>query len=211
MLSTMQRSCMTTTTNELWAKAWAKETEGLNLETARRAGRATKENPNKEDGNWWNTNGSIWVDNYIKWRKNNPNWKIWTTPQGVRAIELELNPVIAGVPVKMFIDRIFEVNGQLVIVDLKTSRARPTSDLQLGFYKVGVEMMIGTEVNLGNYWMSRESGTGEMIDLSRYTKDTLEYFVDGFDKARKAGIFLPNLQSCSYCGLTEHCQFTKGK
>ncbi len=85
------------------------------------------------------------------------------------------------------------------------------SDLQLGFYKVGVEEMLGVKVNLGNYWMSRESGTGEMIDLSRYTKDMLEYFVDGFDKARKAGIFLPNLQSCSFCGLTEHCQFTKGK
>ena len=73
MLSTTQRSCMITTTNELWAKAWAKETEGLNLETARRAGRATKENPNKEDGNWWNINGSVWVDNYIKWRQNNPD------------------------------------------------------------------------------------------------------------------------------------------
>lgn len=209
MRFTTRQNYMITTTNELWAKAWRKETEGLNLETARRAGRATKENPNKEDGNWWNINGSVWVDNYIKWRQNNPDWKIWTTPQGTRAIELELNPVIAGVPVKMFIDRIFEVNGQLVIVDLKTSRARPTSDLQLGFYKVGVEQMIGVPVNLGNYWMSRESGTGEMIDLSRYTLDTLEYFVDGFDKARKAGIFLPNLQSCSFCGLKEHCQFTK--
>ena len=202
---------MTTTINPLWAKAWAKETEGLNLDTARRAGRATKENPNKEDATWWNINGSKWVDNYITWRKNNPDWKIWTTPQGVKAIELELNPEIAGVPVKMFIDRVFEVNGQLVIVDLKTSSRRPVSDLQLGFYKVGIEMMLGVKVNLGNYWMSRESGTGEMIDLSRYTQDTLEYFVDGFDKARKAGIFLPNLQSCSYCGLTEHCQFTKGK
>lgn len=197
------------TTNELWAKAWKKETEGLDLATARVAGKSTKANPNREDAHWWNEQGSAWVDNYIKWRKNNPNWKIWTTPQGARAIELELNPVIAGVPVKMFIDRIFKVDGKLVIVDLKTSRTRPTSDLQLGFYKVGVEQMIGAEVNLGNYWMSRESGTGEMIDLSRYTVDMLEYLVSGFDKARKAGIFLPNLSSCNFCGLTEHCTFTK--
>ena len=202
---------MTMTMNDLWVKAWNKETEGLDLATARVAGRSTKANPGREDANWWYEQGSTWVDNYIKWRKNNPNWKIWTTHQGARAIELELNPVIAGVPVKMFIDRIFEVDGKLVIVDLKTSRARPQSDLQLGFYKIGVEMMLGVEVNLGNYWMSRESGTGEMIDLSRYTQDTLEYFVDGFDKARKAGIFLPNLQSCNFCGLTEHCQFTKDK
>ena len=197
--------------NPLWEKAWAEETKDLDFSIARVAGRATKEFPNKEDANWWNTKGPEWVENYILWRKNNPDWKIWTTQEGVKAIELELNPVIAGVPVKMFIDRIFEVNGELVIVDLKTSKARPTSDLQLGFYKVGVEEVLKTKVSLGNYWMSRDSGTGEMIDLSRYTLDTLEYFVSGFDKARKSGIFLPNLQSCSYCGLTEHCQFTKEK
>lgn len=195
--------------NTYWHDAWLKEIDGLDFAKARTAGRATKANPNKEDGAWWYENGSIWTDQYIQWRKSNPDWKIWTTPQGVKAIELELNPIIAGVPVKMFIDRIFEVNGQLVIVDLKTSRTRPTSDLQLGFYKVGVEMMLGVEVNLGNYWMSRESGTGAMIDLTRYTKDTLEYFVDGFDKARKAGIFLPNLQSCNICGVKQYCQFTK--
>jgi hypothetical protein len=194
--------------NALWDKAWLLETKDLNLETARRAGRATVANPNKEDGNWWNTQGSVWVDNYILWRKNNPTWKIWTTPQGARAIELQLNPVIAGVTIKMIIDRIFEVDGKLVIVDLKTSAKRPTSDLQLGFYKVGLEQTLGIEINTGNYWMSRESGTGDMIDLSRYTLDTLEYFAEGFDKARKAGIFLPNLSSCNFCGLTEHCQFT---
>jgi hypothetical protein len=38
--------------------------------------------------------------------------------------------------------------------------------------------------------MSRDSGTSEMIDLSSYTYDKLEYLVSGFDKARKAGCFL---------------------
>jgi ATP-dependent exoDNAse (exonuclease V) beta subunit len=198
-------------TNELWAKAWAQETKDLDLSIARVAGRVTKANPNKEDANWWNEQGPLWVEQYIQWRKANKNWKIWKTPQGVKAIELELNPKIADVPVKMVIDRVFEVDGELVIVDLKTSSRRPTSDLQLGFYKVGLEQMLGVKVNLGNYWMSRDAGTGEMIDLSRYTLDMLEYLVSGFDKARQAGIFLPNLSSCSYCGLTEHCTFTKEK
>jgi hypothetical protein len=198
-------------TNDFWTTAWAKETRDLDLTKARVAGRATKLNPNKEDAAWWNEMGPQWVNNYIAWRKANTDWKLWRTPQGAKAIELELNPIIADVPVKMVIDRVFEVNGELVIVDLKTSARRPTSDLQLGFYKVGLEMMLGVTVNQGNYWMSRDSGTGEMIDLSRYTLDMLEYLVSGFDKARKAGIFLPNLSSCSYCGLTEHCQFTKEK
>lgn len=198
-------------TNAYWDIAWLKETKDLDFSKARVAGRSTKANPDKEDAVWWMNQGSIWVDNYILWRKNNPDWKIWRTPQGAKAVEIELNPVIADVPVKMVIDRVFEVNGQLVIVDLKTSSRRPVSDLQLGFYKVGLEMQFGVEVNLGNYWMSREAGTGEMIDLSRYTLSMLEYMVSGFDKARKAGVFLPNLSSCSFCGLTEHCTFTKEK
>ena len=198
-------------TNAYWDIAWLKETKDLDFSKARVAGRSTKANPDREDAVWWMNQGSIWVDNYILWRKNNPDWKIWRTPQGAKAVEIELNPVIADVPVKMVIDRVFEVNGQLVIVDLKTSARRPVSDLQLGFYKVGLEMQFGVEVNLGNYWMSREAGTGEMIDLSRYTLPMLEYMVSGFDKARKAGVFLPNLSSCSFCGLTEHCTFTKEK
>lgn len=197
--------------NAYWDIAWLKETKDLDFSKARVAGRSTKANPDREDAVWWMNQGSIWVDNYILWRKNNPDWKIWRTPEGAKAVEIELNPVIADVPVKMVIDRVFEVNGQLVIVDLKTSARRPISDLQLGFYKVGLEMQFGIEVNLGNYWMSREAGTGEMIDLSRYTLSMLEYMVSGFDKARKAGVFLPNLSSCSFCGLTEHCTFKKEK
>ena len=95
--------------NELWLKAWESETKDIDLSTARIAGRSTKANPDREDANWWYQQGSKWVDNYITWRKNNKDWKIWTTQQGVRAIELELNPIIADVPVKMFIDRLWGV------------------------------------------------------------------------------------------------------
>lgn len=196
-------------TNQLWADAWAEETKDLDFADARVAGRATKANPNKEDAIWWNTQGPIWVDQYIQWRKSNTNWKLWKTPQGIKAVELELNPIIADVLVKMVVDRVFEVNGELVIVDLKTSIRKPVSDLQLGFYKIGLEQILGITVNQGNYWMSRDSGTGEMIDLSRYTINMLEYFVSNFVKARNDGIFIPNLSSCNYCGFTEHCTFTK--
>ena len=159
---------------ELWDKAWAKESEGIDLTNARIGGRSTKANPNKEDINFWHTSGPMWVEQYIAWRKANPNWKIWTTPDGRPAIELELIPVIAGVPIKMVIDRVFEVNGQLVIVDLKTSQNTPSSTLQLGFYKLGLEVTFGTdalggEIEWGNYYMSRGSNTVEMVDLSGYT------------------------------------------
>jgi hypothetical protein len=196
----------------LWDKAWAKESEGIDLTSARIGGRSTKANPNKEDISFWQSSGPMWVEQYIAWRKANTNWKIWTTPDGRPAIELELIPVVAGVPIKMVIDRVFEVNGQLVIVDLKTSQNTPTSTLQLGFYKLGLEQTFGMEIKWGNYYMSRGSNTVEMVDLSEYTYDKMEFLVKGFDKARKAGIFLPNTNACQYmCGLTQHCQFSTKK
>ena len=192
----------------LWSKAWDECKGDIDLTNARVGGRATKENPNKEDAEWWNKTGPKWLSDYVNWRKNNPDWKIWTLPDGTPAVEFGLMPTIGGVLVKMFIDRVFEVNGQLVIVDLKTSRSLPASALQLGFYKIGIQQMLGVEINFGNYYMSRNSGTGEMIDLSGYTYDKIEYLVNKFEEARQAGIFLPNNNNCNtLCGLTQHCNF----
>ena len=196
----------------LWTESWNVSKGDTDLTNARVGGRATKVNPNKEDIGYWQTQGPMWVEQYIAWRKQNPNWKIWTTPDGRPAIELELIPVVADVPVKMVIDRIFDVDGQLVIVDLKTSKNTPTSTLQLGFYKLGLEETFDVKINWGNYYMSRGSNTVEMVDLSGYTYEKMEYLVKGFDKARRAGVFLPNTNSCQYmCGLTAHCQFSMKK
>lgn len=197
--------------NELWAKAWNEYTHGLDLSTLRVGGRATKEHPNKEDAAFWQVKGPEWVQSYIDWRKMNTNWKIWKTPDGVPAIELGITPKFAGVPVKMVIDRVFEVNGELVVVDLKTSQQTPASSLQLGFYRAGLKQVFGVDINLGNYWMSRHSGTGTMVDISKYTPEMIEYFVKNFDKARQAGIFLPNTNNCNRCGLSDHCPFSSKK
>ena len=195
--------------NELWAKAWAQELGDKDLTNARVGGRATKANPQKEDVNFWQATGPQWVQAYIDWRKANPDWKLWKTPQGVPAIELAMLPEFAGVPVKMILDRVFEVNGELVIVDLKTSQQTPTNTLQLGFYKVGILKTFGIDVKWGTYWMARQHGVSPLVSLKQYTEDKLEYLVAGFDKARKAGIFLPNTNNCQYkCGLTAHCQFS---
>ena len=195
--------------NELWAKAWAQELGDKDLTNARVGGRATKANPNKEDVNFWQATGPQWVQAYIDWRKANPDWKLWKTPQGAPAIELAMLPEFAGVPVKMILDRVFEVNGELVIVDLKTSQQTPTNTLQLGFYKVGMLKTFGIDVKWGTYWMARQHGVSPLVSLEKYTEDKLEYLVSGFDKARKAGIFLPNTNNCQYkCGLTDYCTFS---
>lgn len=200
-----------TTTLDLWNKAWAEESEGIDLAFARVGGRSSKAFPNREDVDFWQQTGPEWVQAYIDWRQSNTNWRIWHTPEGAPAVELGLTPVFAGVPVKMVIDRVFNVDGELVVVDLKTSQQTPASTLQLGFYRLGLKQVLGVDVKYGAYWMARQQGTSPMVDLTSYTDEKLEYLVSNFDKARKAGIFLPNTNNCNRCGLTDHCQFTSKK
>lgn len=202
---------VTSDTLALWDKAWLKESEGVDLTFARVGGRTSKAFPNRENIDFWQQTGPEWVQSYIDWRKANHNWKIWHTPEGAPAVELGLTPVFANVPVKMVLDRVFEVDGELVVVDLKTSQQTPTSTLQLGFYKLGLKQVLGVDIKYGAYWMARQEGTSAMVDLSDYTEEKLEYLVASFDKARKAGIFIPNTNNCNRCGLTEHCQFTSKK
>ena len=197
------------TASLLFQEAWDIEAEGIDLTTARIGGRATKANPNKEDVSFWKETGPKWVQGYIEWRQANPDWKIWTAPDGNPAIELGLLPQVAGVPVKMVIDRIFEVNGELVVVDLKTSQQTPTNPLQLAFYRLGIKKQFGVDIKWGTYWMARQFGVSPLIDLTPYTDEKIEFLVENFDKARKSGIFLPNTSNCQYkCGLTEYCQFS---
>lgn len=201
-----------TIASTLWSTAWDESKGDVDLSTARVGGRATKANPNKEDATFWQTKGPEWVNAYIAWRKQNPTWKIWTAPDGNPGIELALTPIVSDVPIKMIIDRVFEVNGELVIVDLKTSQQTPLSSLQLGFYKLGLEQAFGIEIKWGTYYMSRGSNISEMVDLSQYTYEKMEYLIAQFDKSRKAGIFLPNTNNCQYlCGLTAYCQFSTKK
>lgn len=199
---------------QLWETAWKESKGDLDLTNARVGGRATKVNPNKEDVNFWQSQGPKWVQGYIAWRDANPNWKIWTAPDGNPGIELALTPVVADVPVKMIIDRVFYdiATGELIIVDLKTSQQTPTSSLQLGFYKMGLEKTFGIDVTWGTYYMARGNSMSEMVDLSSYTYDKMEYLIQKFDVARKTGVFLPNTNNCQYmCGLTEYCQFSTKK
>lgn len=193
---------------ELWDNAWIEELGDKDLTNARVSGRATKANPNKEDVTQWQKQGPLWTAQYIAWRQANPAWKIWVTPQGAPAIELGLKIIVAGVPVQMYLDRVFEVDGQLIIMDLKTSQQVPKNPLQLGFYKMGIEQVFDREVNWGNYFMARTAGTSELVDLSWYTRPKMEYLVETFDKARKTGLFLPNPDSCGLCGFTKQCQFS---
>lgn len=163
-----------------------------------------------EGGEWWDTNGPEMVAQWIRFRQYS-NWRIWTTPENVPAVEIELAINVGDTFIKMAIDRVMVTpSGELCIVDLKTGRRTPTSTLQLGFYRYGLKKIYGIEINTGYYWMARQAVMSDAVDLSDYTDEKIEYLVTAFDKARKAHSFIPNTSTCNMCGYTQECIWYKG-
>jgi len=199
--------------NKYWDEAWTRlQEEQLKKKNVAKsewkaAGRVSKANPNKEDGDWWTVNGSTMVDSWINWRKN-AAWKIWEVTPGVPAIELGITPIWNDVPVQMHLDRVMITpDGELVVLDIKTGSRTPSSDLQLGFYAAGMESVLGIRPQYGAYWMARDGGIGEMINLDKYTVDSISDMVTKYDTARRQEIFLPNLNHCVMCGLVKDCKW----
>lgn len=200
--------------NKYWEEAWTKQQAEQSAKTTvdqalwKASGRATKANPDKENNVWWSTNGSDMVDRWIEWRNGDHPWVLWEPTPGIPAIELVVNPIWNNIPVKMIIDRVMiNPDGELVVVDIKTGSRTPMSDLQLGFYAVGIEALFGIRPQYGAYWMAREGGIKELVNLDKYTTEDIIDMITKFDLARKAEIFLPNMSHCVMCSVKDKCKW----
>ena len=173
----------------------------------RAGGKVSKAWPNKENEDWWLNHGPLMLERYETWRDES-GYRIWVTPQGIPAIELELlADVGATLPVKMFIDRVF-INpaGNLAIVDLKSGARSPGSDLQLGFYRVGILQTLGVRVDIGHYWDARKGELSETVSLTRYTPEIVGHWLRQYESAKNHGIYIPNLsERCRACGVRQYC------
>ena len=178
---------------EQW-KTWWSETEkerpeyDLSDTSNWRVAAARTRSP--EDKDWWFTNGYKFFNNWVDWRKANPHLQIARTKDGTLAVELEMEPKINGISIKMVVDRVFQdVNtGEYLIVDLKTGKKTPTMSLQLGFYSYGLRKVYNLDVTNGYYWNARMGELSMPFDLAAYSDSKIETMVQMFDTARKSGI-----------------------
>jgi len=203
---------------ELWLQYWEanvtrqRAVQGQeDVSQWRAGGRATIANPNKEDGTWWQANGIKMLDNWVNFRNAENNLELWVTPQGIPAIELIFNIDLDGVMVKGALDRLMVLpSGELVVLDIKTGARTPSSDFQLGIYAVAMEATFGVRPKFGTYWDARKGGITELVSLDKWTRESVSEIVGMFDKARRAGIFLPNFDHCKMCNFKNDCKYQNG-
>lgn len=163
----------------------------------------------------WNQMGPEFVRAYISWRQRSP-YGIWTTPDGLPAIELDVSGRLPGCPVeiKAYLDRVFRdpIFDQLIIVDLKTSKRPPKNADQFGTYAALLEAKYGVRAKLGVPFMNRRASLGRPYELGEYTAA----FVGGiFGKAWaqiESGQFPVDEtgQACFLCDVSAACAFKGG-
>jgi hypothetical protein len=208
-LGTLLNGSIAQTWREEWSIAVAEQhanapEEYRDFATWRSAGRG------KEDGEWWIVNGLRFCEGYETWRTEGGGKDLTIVEHGVEA---EMNPVLGGVPVKMFADRIFvDQYGQALVVDLKTGSSKQPSSLQLGVYKVGLEKLTGLVAEWGAFYDARKGTLLPPVRLTHWTEERIAALFLLFDRQEKAGEYLPNIGSqCEYmCSMKQWCVYQGG-
>lgn len=177
-------------------------------------GRPTKANPRGEDAEWWRAEGPKMVQRWIDWRAQTP-WEIWIAPDGQPGIELEINVMVDSYqPVKMLIDTVFATgpnNSRPVVLDVKSGSRVPDNTLQLGLYKVGLELFYpGVTIAGGCYWMARTGQSTPVVTLP-YTQKLYAEYMRRLRVAKQTGVFLPNPSNlCKSCKVGQFCAINSG-
>jgi len=204
--------------DEMWNESFiqqiaeAENKSGTNPTDWRRGGRATKDNPDKENKAWWDENGKKMFFDFINaWQES--QFEIWVSPQNVPGVEIEFNNNFGEVPIKAFADAIVVTPaGELAVVDFKTGSYMPDSSLQLGVYASMMEMQFGIRPSKGYYYSARKAQFIEAVGLDRWTIPLLTELFAQFARGLEQEIFLPNIgMSCGTCGVKEYCYAVGGQ
>lgn len=175
---------------------------------------STGKNPPRSQEEWdhW---GPIFIQRYVDWRKRAP-WKIWTTPDSWRAIELDVSGKLPGcdLEIKAFLDRVFHdpITDSLWIVDAKSGSKDATIE-QLGTYAALLEVKYGVRADKGLTFNVRKGTPSSVKDLSKWTPEYAGEIYSETAQDVLAGIFPAKPESfrcAKMCGVRHACAAVGG-
>ena len=163
--------------------------------------------------------GCQYTDKWIQWR-NDSDYDIVgvevpiSLPFHYEADQMQYEK--GDIIFRGYVDRLVleRSTGKMGVVDLKTGKSTPSSDMQLGWYKVGVSE--DKEENWltpswGAYWKADTGQLTEKVDLSKWTADLVHSYGQMFVEATDHEIFLPNLNAkCDRCPVQRACYAHSG-
>jgi len=186
------------------------ETTNKPPEQWRRGGRVSKDKPNREDLDWWNIEGLRELFDYQRFLSLG-NYKIHAH-EGTLLSEFETTATFGGQTVKGYLDAVYEDTrtGQLIVVDAKSGTRTPTNYLQLGLYAEALRRVLGMEVNVGAFFMTRKAELTEPAPVTRYAGEYFDRVFEQMGKALENKIFIANPgDACYSCDVATAC-YAKG-
>lgn len=131
---------------------------------------------------------------------------------GQVAVEVELRFRVGNVPILCYVDQITEVpsaklgHEKIRVRDVKNGQTPSIHD-QLGTYKLGMELVYGVEIHVGDYWKGKTGRLSRVKDLSQYTEAYLTDLYGQLDENIKAERFdpKPSAANCRSCSVSASC------
>ncbi|MGV9850404.1 RecB family exonuclease [Streptomyces sp. NPDC003442] len=163
----------------------------------------------------WRSMGLQFVQAYIDWRQRSP-WQIWTTPDGLPAIELDVSGYLPGCPVeiKAYVDRVFwdPVFERLEVLDLKTGKRPPKTPDQFGTYGALIGAKYGVTVHSGIPFMNRKGTVGRPVDLEEYTPETVgQLYGEAWEQIQRGEFPADGYDAeCFICDVSDACFVKNG-
>lgn len=159
----------------------------------------------REDLSWWYGEGLYMLDRWVTFTNPETGWKVYED-----FVEKEYEIPVGDTTIKMAIDRVMvDFDGNKVLLDIKTGASAQRHPLQLAIYAWALKKH-GVIIDKAGYWDAR-TGYVSLWNIEHLGDDKVEQMLTTFDKARKAGIFIPNLGNCGRCDVLSYCKFMNGK
>ena len=148
------------------------------------------------------------IDRITGWALTHDEEKVWITPDGEKAVEVEFFEEIGGVMVKGFIDLIIETPEGLVVRDYKTG-AKPGDAFQLATYAEALRLKYGVTIIGGDFMMGK---TGKPTKVVRIKEEDLIAVREAFEwleQQIQAGEYEPNPSPsvCRMCAVSSSCPY----
>lgn len=151
------------------------------------------------------------LNDLVAYSLANSQEKIWVTPDGELAVELEFTEEMGGVTVKGFIDQIIETPSGLRVRDIKTG-SKPGDVFQLSAYSEAVRLKYGVEINSGDYFMGRTGKPTKPVAITDADRAEVHEKFKWLEEQIQNERFEPNpsRSNCTMCSVKTSCHYSEG-
>lgn len=144
----------------------------------------------------------------VRWANAHPEQKIWTTPDGEKAIELRFDVEIGGIPVVGYIDQVVETPDGLMVRDIKTG-AKPGDIFQLATYAEAMKLLYDVDIEAGDYFMGKTGKPTKTLPITPEDKAFVHEDFARLEEKIQAEDFppKPSRNNCTMCAVKTSCEF----